>query len=83
MAQNKNCLPVRQPVYYELYVPHEDDNSSCRSSAHHILEAGQAIMAGKGGSAVGLTEILNADGVPEAMRSALRRPDGDPGRLER
>lgn len=31
----------------------------------HILETGQTIMDGKGGSAVGLTEILNADGVPK------------------
>ena len=31
----------------------------------HILETGQAIMGGKGFSAVGLTEILNAAGVPK------------------
>ncbi|OXS27887.1 MAG: TetR family transcriptional regulator [Desulfovibrio sp. MES5] len=31
----------------------------------HILETGQAIMSGKGFSAVGLTEILTAAGVPK------------------
>ena len=31
----------------------------------HILETGQAIMGGKGFSAVGLTEILTAAGVPK------------------